>query len=303
MRLILDTDIGTDVDDCLALALLLASPEVELEGVTCVYADVLLRSRMVRKLLDLAGKQATPVYAGASQPLLGLAPLYWPGHEGVGLLDAADETLAPESEHAVDYLVRTVMAHPGQITLAAIGPLTNVALAFKREPRMAQALAGLTIMGGACRGYESLNIGYVEHNIRCDPEAAHIVFSSGAPISLIPLDVTLQVRIRPDGVARIRSGATPFHAAVADQVTLYPPFGKQGFTYLHDPLAAATLAAPDLCTWRDLHVDVETGGRLTAGMTLMREPGAATPANARVALGVDIARFEEWFVQRVSGRG
>lgn len=303
MRLILDTDIGTDVDDCLALALILASPEVELEGVTCVYADVLLRSRMVRKLLDLAGKQATPVYAGASQPLLGLAPIYWPGHEGVGLLDAADEPLAPEPEHAVDYLVRTVMANPGQITLAAIGPLTNVALAFKREPRMAQALAGLTIMGGACRGYESLNIGYVEHNIRCDPEAAHIVFGSGAPISLIPLDVTLQVRIRPDGVARIRGGATPFHAAVADQVALYPPFGKQGFTYLHDPLAAATLAAPDLCTWRDLHVDVETGGRLTAGMTLMREASDALPANARVALGVDVARFEEWFVQRVSGRG
>lgn len=300
IRLILDTDIGTDVDDCLALALILGSPEFRLEGVTCVYGDVLLRSRMVRKLLNLCGRTATPVFAGASQPLLELLPVHWAGHEGIGLLDEADHTLAPEADHAVDYLVRTVMNNPKQIHLAAIGPLTNVALALKREPRIAQALAGLTIMGGACRGYESLNIGYAEHNIRCDPEAAHIVFSSGAPIALIPLDATLQTRIRPVDVERIRAAGTPFHAAVADQIALYPPFRSQGFTYLHDPLAVATILAPDLVRWRTLHVDVETGGRLTAGMTLMREPSDAAPANARVALSVDAAHFEEWFLMRVA---
>ncbi|MDW8231718.1 MAG: nucleoside hydrolase, partial [Roseiflexaceae bacterium] len=198
------------------------------------------------------------------------------------------------------YLVRTVMSNPGQIHLAAIGPLTNVALALKREPRMAQALAGLTIMGGACRGYESLHITYAEHNIRCDPEAAHIVFTSGAPIALVPLDATLQTHIRPADVERIRAAGTPFHAAVADQVERYPPFRSRGFTYLHDPLAVATILAPDLVVWRTLHVDVETGGRLTAGMTLMREPSESTPANARVALSVDAARFEEWFLTRVA---
>ncbi|MDW8213716.1 MAG: nucleoside hydrolase [Roseiflexaceae bacterium] len=300
IRLILDTDIGTDVDDCLALALILTSPEFHLEGVTCVYGDVLLRSRMVRKLLNLRGRTTIPVFAGAIQPLLGLLPVYWAGHEGVGLLDEADHALAPEADHAVDYLVHTVMSNPGQIHLAAIGPLTNVALALKREPRMAQALAGLTIMGGACRGYESLHITYAEHNIRCDPEAAHIVFTSGAPIALVPLDATLQTRIRPADVERIRATGTPFHAAVADQVERYPPFRSRGFTYLHDPLAVATILAPDLVVWRTLHVDVETGGRLTAGMTLMREPSESTPANARVALSVDAARFEEWFLTRVA---
>ncbi len=299
-RLILDTDIGTDVDDCLALALILTSPEFHLEGVTCVYGDVLLRSRMVRKLLNLRGRTTTPVFAGATQPLLELLPVYWAGHEGIGLLDDDDQALTPEPDHAVDYIVRTVMNNPHQIHLAAIGPLTNVALALKREPRIAQALASLTIMGGACRGYESLNISYVEHNIRCDPEAAHIVFSSGAPISLVPLDVTLQTRIRLADVERIRATGTPFHAAVADQVALYPPFRSQGFTYLHDPLAVATILAPDLVTWRTLRVDVETGGRMTAGMTLMREPSEATPANARVALSVDAARFEEWLLARVA---
>lgn len=300
IRLILDTDIGTDVDDCLALALILTSPAFHLEGVTCVYGDVLLRSRMVRKLLNLRGRTTIPVFAGASQPLLGLIPVYWAGHEGIGLLDEADHALAPEADHAVDYLVRTVMNNPGAIHLAAIGPLTNVALALKREPRIAQALVGLTIMGGACRGYESLHINYVEHNIRCDPEAAHIVFSSGAPITLIPLDATLQTRIRPADVERIRAAGTPFHAAVADQVALYPPFRSQGFTYLHDPLAVATILAPDLVSWRTLHVDIETGGRLAAGMTLMREPSDAAPANARVALSVDAVRFEEWLLTRVA---
>ncbi|ABU58566.1 Inosine/uridine-preferring nucleoside hydrolase [Roseiflexus castenholzii DSM 13941] len=300
IRLVLDTDIGTDVDDCLALALILTSPEFHLEGVTCVYGDVLLRSRMVRKLLNLRGRTATPVFAGASQPLLELLPVYWAGHEGIGLLNESDHTLAPEADHAVDYLVRTVMSNPGQIHLAAIGPLTNVALALKREPRMVQALAGLTIMGGACRGYESLHINYVEHNIRCDPEAAHIVFSSGAPISLVPLDATLQTRIRPSDVERIRSAGTPFHVAVADQVALYPPFRARGFTHLHDPLAVATILSPDLVTWRALHVDVETGGRLTAGMTLMREPSDGVPDNARVALSVDAVRFEEWLLTRIA---
>jgi purine nucleosidase len=300
IRLILDTDIGTDVDDCLALALILTSPEFRLEGVTCVYGDVLLRSRMVRKLLNLRGCPATPVFAGATQPLLELLPVYWAGHEGIGLLDEADHALAPEADHAVDYLVRMVMSNPGQIHLAAVGPLTNIALALKREPRIAQALASLTIMGGACRGYESLHINYVEHNIRCDPEAAHIVFSSGAPIALVPLDATLHTRIRPTDVERIRAAGTPFHAAVADQVALYPPFRARGFTYLHDPLAVATIVAPDLVAWRNLRVDVEVGGRLTAGMTLMREPTEAAPANARVALSVDAARFEEWFLARVA---
>ncbi len=155
-------------------------------------------------------------------------------------------------------------------------------------------------MGGACRGYESLHIVYVEHNIRCNPEAAHIVFSSGAPISLIPLDVTLQTRIRSTDVERIQAVGTPFHTAVADQVALYPRFRARGFTYLHDPLAVATVLAPDLVTWRTLRVDVEMSGRLTAGMTLMREPFDAAPANTRVTLQVDATRFEEWFLSRVA---
>jgi purine nucleosidase len=300
IRLVLDTDIGTDVDDCLALALILGSPELRLEGVTCVYGDVLLRARMVLKLLRLSGRTDIPVMVGATQPLLGLVPIYWGGHEGDGLLGPEDAEVAPAPEHAVDYIVRTVMEQPGQIHLLAIGPLTNIALALLREPLLAQRVAHLTIMGGALRGPDSLELGYVEHNIRCDPEAAHIVLNSGAPITLVPLDVTTQVQVRTDGVRRIRDGATAFHSAVAEQLDRYPPFVARGFTHLHDPLAAAAVFQQDLLTTRALHVDVETGGRYAAGATLMRAPTDAAPANAQVALGVDIARFEEFFLARAS---
>ncbi len=298
-RVILDTDIGTDVDDCLALALILASPELRLEGVTCVYGDVSLRARMVLKLLRLRGRADVPVLTGADKPLLGLRPVYWAGHEGAGLLEPGDEALAPAAGHAADFIIRTVMEHPARIHLIAIGPLTNVALALLREPRLAERVAGLTIMGGAVRGTDSLHLPYVEHNIRCDPEAAHVVLSSGAPATLVPLDVTTRVRIDPAGVARVRAGGTPFHAAVAEQIERYPRFRDRGFTFLHDPLAVAALVRPDLVRLEALHVDVERAGRHAAGATLARAPAGDAPANARVALGVDAGRFEEFLVRRL----
>jgi purine nucleosidase len=299
-RLILDTDIGTDVDDCLALAVILGSPELQLEGVTCVYGDVLLRARMVRKLLSLAGRDDVPVLLGASLPLLRRRPVYWAGHEGVGLLEPGDETLTPSPEHAVDYLVRTIWEHPGQIHLLAIGPLTNVALAFAREPRLAERLAHLTIMGGAVRGPDTLALPYAEHNIRCDPEAAHVVLAAGAPTTLVPLDVTTRVSIDRGGLERIRAAGAPFHAAVARQVALYPRFASHGATYLHDPLAAAAVARPDLVETASLHVDVEIEGQHAAGMTLCRTPGPDVPANAHVALTVAAAAAETVILDRIT---
>ena len=299
-KIILDTDIGTDVDDAVALALILCSPELELVGVTCVYGDVTLRARMALKLLALRGVSAVPVMTGARQPLLGLRPVYWAGHEGKGLLEPEDEALEPAPEHAVDFIVRKALEAPGRIHLVAIGPLTNVALAFLREPRLAQALAHLTIMGGSVRGPGAFHLPYAEHNIRCDPEAAHVVFSSGVPITMVPLDVTTQVTIRPEGVARIRAGGTAFHEAVARQVELYPPFAARGYTHMHDPLAVATLIERDLVRLEPLHVDVEREGHHAAGATLVRAPSPEAPANAEVALQVKARRFEEFLVERIA---
>jgi len=298
-RVLLDTDIGTDVDDCLALALLLLSPELQLEGVTCVYGDVDLRARMVLKLLQLRGVTSVPVPAGVRTPLLGLRDVYWEGHEGEGLLTPDDADLIPAPEFAPDYIVRTVMENPGQIHLIAIGPLTNVALAFLKEPRLAQHLAHLTIMGGVLRGAHDLSLPYAEHNIKCDPDAAHIVFTSGAPITLIPLDVTVQVRVTTEGWRRIRSIGTPFNSAVGGQLERYPPFRTRGWTNLHDPLAVASVIRPDLVQLTPVHLDVELAGRFTAGATLMRTPTSDFPTNAHVALEVNVSEFEEFFVARL----
>ncbi|HUX87379.1 MAG TPA: nucleoside hydrolase, partial [Chloroflexota bacterium] len=283
-----------------ALALILGSPELQLEGVTCVYGDVALRGRMAQKLLSLAGCGDVPVRVGSSKPLLGLRPVYWAGHEGEGLLGPGDENIPLSEEHAVDFLIRSVMNSPGQIHLIAIGPLTNVALALLEEPRLAQALAHLTIMGGAVRGTDRLDLPYAEHNIRSDPEAAHVVFRSGAPTTLVPLDVTTRVGISREGLARLRGVGSPFHQAIAEQVALYPRFQARGYTNTHDPLAVATVIQPDLVELETLHVDLELAGQHAVGATLVRAPTESAPANVGLALKVDVERFESFLIERLS---
>ncbi len=298
LPIILDTDIGTDVDDCLALALLLGSPEAELVGVTTVYGDVLLRSRMVLKLLRLHGRTA-PVAAGASAPIQALGPVYWEGHEGEGLLTIDDLALQPAPLHAADFLVESVLARPGEISLLAIGPLTNVALALFKEPRLATHVKGITVMGGVVGGRGQLHLPWVEHNFQCDPAAARVVLASGAPVRIVPLDVTTQVVIRPSDVARLAGLNTPFHCAIAEQVARYPRYQQQGWTYLHDPLAAAALLVPELLQWTPVHALLETGGEYSAGRLIVRTPDAGAAPNAEIALEVAAPVAHDFIVDRL----
>lgn len=299
-RILLDTDIGTDVDDCLALALILASPELQLEGITCVYGDVNLRARIVQKLLQLRGITGVPVAIGARQPLLAMKAVYWEGHEGQGILEDGDHLPEPVDEFAPDFIIRTVMENPGEIHLVAIGPLTNIALALVKEPRLAQNIAHLTIMGGVIRGLDRLDLPYAEHNIRCDPEAAHLVFSSGVPMTVIPLDITTQVRVRADGLARIQQAGTLFHQAVAQQLANYPRFQNQGWTALHDPLAVATIIDPTLVHVQSVHMDVEIGGHWSTGATWARLLRPDEESDIKLVTRVVIDRFETFFVERVA---
>ena len=298
-RVIFDTDIGTDVDDCLALAVLLGSPEIDLVGVTCVYGDVHLRGRMVARLLRMAGRDDIPIYLGAAQTLMGVRGIYWPGHEGVGLLDDTDRDWQPELEHAVDYIVRTVMGNPGQIHLLAVGPMTNVALAIRREPRLLANLAGFTLMAGAARGHDGLHLPYAEHNLKCDPEAAAIVFDQPEEKVVVPLDVTTRVVIRSVDLPGIRAQRTDFHEAVAAQVELYPRVVANGETALHDPLAAMAITRPDLMTFAPVHIDIEVAGN-HGGLSLMRTASDSVAANALVALNVQVEKAEQEIIARIS---
>lgn len=300
MRLLLDTDIGTDVDDCLAIAFLLHSPGVELEAVTCVYGDVDLRARMVRKLLALAGRSEVPVATGATRPLFGRREVYWEGHEGVGLLDPSDPPAAAGvAGHAAELIVARARENPGEVTLLAIGPLTNVAIAVLIEPALPRLLRGVTIMGGSVRAGD-LSLPSVEHNFRCDPEAAHAVLTAGLPITLVPLDVTLKTRLGRDAPAAMRAAGTPFNEAVARQLELYPRFAERGFTTPHDPLAAAVVLQPDLVKTTPLHVSVDYTTELDPGRLICTEPTPDAPANADVALEVDAPRFEALLLERLT---
>ena len=220
MRVILDTDIGTDVDDCLALAVLLASPELELVGVTTVYGDVLLRARMVMKLLRLRGREDVPVAMGERQPLLGKRAVYWEGHEGKGVLVPEDERLMPVDEHAVDFIVRTVMAQPG-----AGAPPCRGADDERRTGLPARAAPGgkpgQSDTDGRRRGRRGRPTPAVDGTqLQVRPGSVPRRAGGRARPVVVPLDVTTRVCIRPEGVARIRAAGDPFHRAVADQVDL-----------------------------------------------------------------------------------
>lgn len=300
-QVIFDTDIGTDVDDILALGVLLGSPdEIDLIGVTTVYGNVELRAQMVRKLFQLRGRDDVAVHTGIRDPLMKLDPIYWPGHEGVGLIESTDVLAPPDSVDAVGYLIETVLENPGQITVLAVGPLSNIATAILKEPRFAGSIKQLMIMGGKV-DMSNNSWGPSEHNIKCDPEAASIVFQSGAPIDLVPLDVTLRALIRQDGVDALLAAGDAYHAALGDQVARYPGFvDRGGTTFLHDPLAAMALVRPDLLGWQPYHLQVELAGRHTRAMTVVRTPSEAFPTTARIAMTLDIEGCEALIAHRLA---
>lgn len=295
MKVVLDTDIGTDIDDALALALLLASPEVALLGITCAYGDTTLRARIAQKLLALRGVTGIPVFAGATRPLMNLRPIYWEGHEGGGLLGDGDAALAPTAGDWLAWLVETATNHPREVHWLAIAPLTNVALALTYAPQLRELLAGITIMGGVVRANGDFSLPIAEHNILCDPDAAHIVFSAGVPITLAPLNITVQARIGSNTLAHIRAAGTPFHSAIADQLAAYPRFVQYGYTSPHDPLAVATLLQPQLFEYETVTVSVETAGRVGTGAIF---PQADSNGHIRLVTGVNAPALEAFLTER-----
>jgi purine nucleosidase len=303
-KIILDTDIGTDVDDLMALALILGSPELELLGITTAYGDTKLRAKLTHRVLEEAGRAHIPIYIGVGPTLNGVRPIFWPGHEGknAGLERVPDSVIAAGS--AEDYLIETVSSLPGEVTVLAVAPLGNLARAILKNPEAMRQVKQIVMMGGVFGTADpELKLPVTEHNIRCDPEAAHIVFGSGIPITLFPLDVTTKVELHPSGVAQIGRSAAPLaqllHAQLETWLEYIATHHARDFTHMHDPLATAFLIDPGLVT-RSLRtgIRIECVGEYTSGATIPDH--RLEPQNVNVVLEVDAERFQKLFMDRVT---
>jgi purine nucleosidase len=286
---VLDTDIGTDVDDILALVMLARAPEFQLVGVTTVYGDTTLRARMVRQVLDQMGRADVPIGIGATQTLTN-RPIFWAGHEGHGMA-GLDQTPVDESLTAADLLRRAAAEHAGQLDLVAIGPLTNVAEAIEADPGFASSLHHLYLMGGA------FWMDQPEHNIKCDPEAAAIVFASGIPMTVCGLDVTLRAMLREADLPRLREAKDGIGPLLEDQVRRWWTFIKANENHLHDPLAILPAVRPELFRFEECDVTVDVGGA-ESGRTRLANCGEGA---VTIAAEVDSGAAEEEIVQRVVG--
>jgi purine nucleosidase len=303
-RIIIDTDPG--VDDALAFLLALASPEIKLEALTTTQGNVTLElaTRNALSVLELANAGHIPVAAGSVVPLIQplRASAYVHGAGGIGNSKLPVPANKPLAKHAVDYLIERVLAEPGELSIFPIGPLTNLAMAIRKEPKFANAVRDLVIMGGAIQ--ENGNVTpLAEFNIYVDPHAAHIVFHSGILITLIPLDVTHKCLLKEEHIDRLMKIDSPITRFIRDSVSVYFKFSyDRGFAgcALHDPLTLATIIAPELLTLKEYFVDVDHSGGVAMGKTFADIFDATKkPTNMRVAMQVRGADFIELFIQRM----
>jgi inosine-uridine nucleoside N-ribohydrolase len=321
-KVFLDCDPG--IDDAFAIVFACGHPGLDLCGVTTVAGNVSLARTTANALavLEFAGRPEVPVAAGSVRPLLRppVEARQVHGESGLGGARLPDAQGRPTDEHAIDLLIDTVGASPGEIALVATGPLTNIALAVRRHPRLVSQVADFVIMGGsASRGNVTPA---AEFNIASDPEAAAIVFGAGWRVTMVGLDVTRQARAtgavqeRMRGLGRLGRDlllpglggyyggeAAPAHVSPGDEAApahLRPGAGEgapgvaggaDGSPPVHDVCALALVAEPGLFGCLPARVEVETAGRLTSGMTVtdFRAPGEA--CNALVATSIDVPGF------------
>lgn len=300
--IIIDTDPGTD--DAIAILLALASPELEVLGLTAVAGNVplALTAANARKVCELAGRPETKVFAGCPRPLL--RPLVTAervhGDGGLGGAGLPDPAMPLQSAHAVDWLIETLMAAgDGEITLCPLGPLTNIAVALIKEPRIAPRVREIVVMGGGF--FEGGNITpSAEFNFFVDPHAAQVVFTSGIEITMMPLDVTHQARMTAPRVAAVRALGTAVGSAAA--AMMHPDrAGDHDGGPLHDPCVIAYLLAPEIFAGRRCNVRIETTSETTMGMSVVDWRGVTNQAdNCTVMNEIDADRFFALITERLA---
>jgi purine nucleosidase len=274
-RIIIDTDPGQD--DAVAILLALASPEeIEVMGIVAVAGNVSLaqNAKNARKIVELAGRADIPVYAGCERPIKRrlVTAEHVHGDTGLNGPDLPEPKTALQPQHGVDFLVETLLREPaGTVTLATLGPLTNIAVAMIKAPAIIARIKRIVMMGGAY--FEVGNITpTAEFNIYVDPEAADVVLRSGVDIVMVPLDVTHQVLATKERIAAIQANGNAASRAVTAMLEFSERFDLDKYGWagapLHDPCVMAYLIDPTLFEGRHINVSIETGSELTVGMTV-----------------------------------
>jgi inosine/uridine nucleosidase len=303
-RIIIDTDPG--VDDAFTFLLALASPEIQLEALTTTQGNVTVEkaTRNALSVLELGHASHIPVAQGSVLPLIQplRASALVHGESGIGNSQLPPPQAKPIQGHAVDYLIKRILAEPNEMSVFPIGPLTNIAIAIRKEPKFAESVKELVIMGGAIQEGGNMTA-LAEFNIYVDPHAAHIVFHSGIPITLIPLDVTHKCLLKQEHIDRLTKINSPVTRFIKDAMDVYLKasldLGYEGCA-LHDPLTLATILAPQLLTLKEYYVDVDISGGVSMGKTLADIFHVTKkPANLKVAMDVRGEDFIELFLQRM----
>lgn len=305
-KIIIDTDPGQD--DAVAILLALASPELEVLGITVVAGNVPLdwTQKNARKVCELAGRPDLRVYAGASRPLL--RPLvtaeHVHGNTGLNGPELPEPSMPLQAQHAVDYLIEEIQRQPaGSVTLCTLGALTNIALALQRAPEIAARIQRIVLMGGGFS--EGGNISpAAEFNMYVDPHAAQLVFSSGIPLVVMPLDVTHQVLTTRKRLDAITALGTPVARATVELLEFFERYDEEKYGSdggpLHDPCVIAYLLQPALFQGRHCNVAVETTSELTMGMTVVDWWGVSSrPRNALFMRTVDADGFFSMLTARL----
>ncbi len=303
--LIVDCDPGQD--DAVALLMAFAAPEeLDLLGITAVAGNVplALTESNARRVRDLGGRPDMPVYAGCPRPMMRepVTAERIHGPTGIDGADLPEPSRPAEAAHAVDFLVETLLAVPEPVTLATLGPLTNIALAIVKNPAILANVREIVAMGGAI-GTGNVTAS-AEFNIFADPHAAHVVFEAGAPLTMIGLDVTHQAIATPPRLEAIRALGTDPAAAVCGMLDLYGAKNMTAYHHgapLHDPCVIACLLRPELFEGREMRVDIDTADGPCFGRTVCDIRGrSGRLANARVLERIDADGFFTLLTERLA---
>ncbi len=287
---LIDTDIGDDIDDALALALALCSPELDVRAVTTVFGDTRQRARLAAYLLQVFGREDIPVAAGTQVPIQ-------PRHRPSGVPQAAilDDHIALPALRTLsgpELIIKTAQTHQGHLILLCLGPLTNVAKALKHEPHLFMAIRNIIMMGGTS-GWP-----LPEWNIRSDARAAQIVLGAGIPVTMLGWNVTGRCQLQATHIEQLRTNRSPQVKLLNQLLAIWQrhrPRWHPTLPYLHDPLVVAALCAPELLKFEEMTARVLSRGPLKGFMVAHLLDGPLVQA----AVDVQVEEAREWIMQRL----